>query len=54
MDWEVKYLETIETWTLFDRPRSRKVFFVRSALAVKKDAMGQQERLKAQLAVKLV
>ena len=40
------------TWTLVDRPQSRKVIPGRWDLAVKRDAMGQVERFKARYVVK--
>ena len=40
---KVKYLEAMGTWTLLDRPQSRKVIPGRWVLAVKSDAMGKVE-----------
>ena len=51
---EVKSLEAMETWTLVDRPKSRKVFPGQWVLAVKRDAMGQVERFKARYVVKML
>ena len=52
MALEVQSLKAMGTWTLVDRPNSRKVIPGRWVLAVKKDAMGQVERFKARYVVK--
>ena len=52
MALEVKSLEAMGTWTLVDRPQSRKVIPRRCVLAVKRDAMGQVEWFKARYIVK--
>ena len=52
MALEVKSLEAMGTYALFDRPQSRKVIFGRWVLAVKRDAMGQSDRFKARYVVK--
>ena len=52
MALEVQSLKAMGTWTLVDRPNSRKVIPGRWVLAVKRDAMGQVERFKARYVVK--
>ena len=52
MALEVKSLEAMGTWTLFDNPQSRKVIPGRWVLVVKRNAMGQAEWFKARYVVK--
>ena len=52
MALKAKSLEVLGTWTLVDRPQSRKVIPGRWVLAVKRDAMRQMERFKARYLVK--
>ena len=52
MALEAKSLEVLGTWTLVNRPQSRKVIPGRWVLAVKRDAMRQVERFKARYLVK--
>ena len=52
MAFEVQCLEAIGTWTLVDRPRTRKLFLDDGFFAAKRDVMGQEERFKSWYVVK--
>ena len=52
MALDVKSLEAMGTWTIVDRPQSRKNFPGRRVLAVMRDAMGQVDGFKARYVVR--